>query len=465
MNYPLVQFVSAPAETATVRFDFNEDAWADDSSWPEHDGFSLGAPTLEGDPDGVDVQYGFRSLTFSLIVKGSRPAALARQSALAREILRQTNWLRFQLDEYSPPVWFRTYRTAPGELSFEHLRRGRNTDIWGLGVTLTADPFALGERRTGTPVTVSNDPAAGANGCFFDVTGVVGDAPAAVSLAASSPLRASFLLAARQHGTPSDLIFFKQAESASALIADTTNPGGGPDAAMSGAGTNNYLRTTFATDATLQPRVAWTMSEFSTLAAKRALNGRFRVLAAVRRTDATSPITVRASVTGGETGATVTTVLSTARQLVDLGVLTLAAQLPTLDGSDASPVVPRTLNLAAARASGTGSLDWDVVFIIPADEMTLTRVGSNVTSTFLVDSENEMVYAHDAGDPFLGTAPLQFTSGTLAGAFPTVAPGETNRFYLLLGSVNDTFGAGHDKTLTQTITPHYWPRYLYLAGD
>jgi hypothetical protein len=45
VTYPKVRFVSSPDTSADVRFDFNTAGeWSDDETWPEHDGFSLGAP-------------------------------------------------------------------------------------------------------------------------------------------------------------------------------------------------------------------------------------------------------------------------------------------------------------------------------------------------------------------------------------------------------------------------------------
>src|SRR5690606_10609402 len=94
--YPLVQFVDAPDPSATVRFDFNaRGTWADDEVRPNHDGFSIGVPQLIGEPDSVAVEYDLRTLSFSLMVAGSRLVALRAQRDLAREILRPSNWLMF----------------------------------------------------------------------------------------------------------------------------------------------------------------------------------------------------------------------------------------------------------------------------------------------------------------------------------------------------------------------------------
>jgi hypothetical protein len=68
------------------------------------------------------VEYGLRQLEFNVIISGTYADASRRWSQLARELTgRRTNWLQFQFSEFSQPVWFKTYRTAPEALDFEQV--------------------------------------------------------------------------------------------------------------------------------------------------------------------------------------------------------------------------------------------------------------------------------------------------------------------------------------------------------
>lgn len=120
MSFPLVKFVDSPKPTAAVRFDFNVES-SDAPRRVGGEGFTLGVPTLEGDPDAVEVSYGWRELLVPHRVNGSKQSALAVLSTLSRELLRPTNWLLVQLDALTAPVWFKTYRTAPAALSLDRV--------------------------------------------------------------------------------------------------------------------------------------------------------------------------------------------------------------------------------------------------------------------------------------------------------------------------------------------------------
>jgi hypothetical protein len=166
-SYPLVKFVDSPAVGATVRLDLN-DAAAAASRRVEAD-FDLGVPTLEGDPDAVGQQFGFRSPRFTVQVKGTKANALAFVSALSKELLRRTNWVMFQLNAATSPVWFRTFRTGYQSLPLDRVFASSTTggnapagyvDVWRVEVPLVADAFAYGARVTQSAVTVGNNSSA-----------------------------------------------------------------------------------------------------------------------------------------------------------------------------------------------------------------------------------------------------------------------------------------------------------------
>jgi hypothetical protein len=357
-------------------------------------------------------------------------------------------------------VFFRTFR-AP-----EY--RSEWVDSLGqyiVQVDIPAEPFAYGLREDVGAVTVTNDPAAGANGMFFDVSSVKGDVAAPMVLKSTSGIPAFGVLASRQHGTPSDLLFFAQSESCAAAT-DTTNPGGAADAAMSGTATTNYFRTSFATTAANDVRVSWTIAD-STDAQKLARKGTYRIFAAVRRSGSASVIKIQSRYSNTFTGNQVSLPLTSARMLVDLGMVTFAGQAPTAPGrfgSTAPVVLSNPLDFWAQRDTGAETLDWDCFLLIPADDQMMLFSGGGFTSQDgLIDGENQMVYIYENGaDPFAGTADLYHDGPNcaVAGGYPKLIPGQTNRFFFL--SSDGPSGTTHVKTTTWVMTPSYWPRYLYV---
>ena len=474
MAADVIQFVDSIADNPAVRLDLN-----DETTWRCRS-FLAPPPRLRRTmtqntmTDGGYVsssQYGTRTLYIDLdLISSSQDVNAGLLQKLAREMDREKNLIRYQPEGASRPVFFKVWRSdfsalvdMKAALAFRQL-----------ALEIPAEPFALGGRETISVGTVNNDPAAGSNGCYFDVTGVIGDvaAPAVILNTAGVPY--GFTLAARQHGTPSDLVVFKQAESLT-NGTDTANPGGGPDAAMSGTGTNNYLRTSFVTT-TMSDRVTgWAPTDADTSdAAGRAIRGTYRVLAAVRRTDSTSDITIRwARQFTSDTGDTITVPKHTRRQLVDLGLITFGGDLPASPGGVAvvdTPVrINNSLKFQAARSSGTGNIDWDVFFLAPADESTtiwLTSTDSSLTGfDHVIDGVNQRTYMiEDGGNLFDGTGYVYQGAGqgNPTGGFPQLVPNQTNRFYLHLTSASAGSVWVYDKTYTASITVYYNPRYLHV---
>lgn len=456
------RFVDGISATAGVRLPVN-----DGTTWTVlHDEVDLSPPALKRAwagslaTDGETLSasaFENRVLRLPLrLYATSEALRVAQLQTLARELNRETNI--FELDTGVAPVFFRTYRSP----DFGLVRDG--PDTWKITLNVVAAPAAVGLREDLAPVTVSNDPAAALNGCYFDLTGIKGDIAAPIVLKDTTGLRSFGLLAVRQHGTPSDYTFFTQAELQS-LGSDTANPGGGPDAAMSGIGTNNYARTSFATTTTMAQRIAWTISFNATQ--RLQMRGEFRVYAIVRRSDATSVMKVRCR-TATMTGETFTIPATTDRQILDLGVVaygTMAPARPGLAAVDAA-VGNGTLAFDASRESGTGTLDWDLLFAIPADEASLswwTGGASYTAQDALIDSVNAQVYRiTNGGDPFAGTAEVyDEVNIDVDGGFPQVVPNQTNRFYLLTSAGSSPY-VGADKSHSQVISGHYWPQYLYV---
>lgn len=182
MTYPKVRFVSAPDPDATVLFDCNADMEPAPRSVLA-DGFSLGAPTLQGDPRAMGVVYGDRELSFTLRVEGSKGDALACLSALARQLLRASSWVEFTLAAGQAPVWFRTYRSQPQALSLAEVyvdtKDGgvaRLPDRWDIPVTLAAEGLGYGERVLLGPYTIAQAPT-GSHPLGVTLPTLRGDAP------------------------------------------------------------------------------------------------------------------------------------------------------------------------------------------------------------------------------------------------------------------------------------------------
>lgn len=151
-SWPLVKYVDSPAVGAVVRYDFNDQAGTPSKKVTE---FDPGVPTLEGDPDAVGQQWGFRSPQIVHTIKGTKAQAMAALSAVSKEQLRRTNWVLFQPSAATQPVWFKTYRTGyqPITLDQVYVRvdGGGNVplpDTWKITVPLVADAFTYGARVT-----------------------------------------------------------------------------------------------------------------------------------------------------------------------------------------------------------------------------------------------------------------------------------------------------------------------------
>lgn len=177
-TWPLVKFVDSPSTSATVRFDCNDRQLGRTVA-----SFDPGVPTLEGDPNAVGQTWGFRAPSIAQRIKGTKAVALAALSALAREQLRHTNWVMFQLDNATSPVWFKTYATGyqPLTLDRAYVRATDGgkvalPDTWEITVPLVAEPFAYGARVVLPTVTVANSLSA-SNSLRYVLPAIKGDAP------------------------------------------------------------------------------------------------------------------------------------------------------------------------------------------------------------------------------------------------------------------------------------------------
>lgn len=466
-SWPYVAFVDAPSPDAVVRLDL--------SGKVEHDGFSLGSAQYDGDPGTLGVDYGYRDgLSFTACTFDSEAVALDLLGALSRETSRATNWLCFQASASAEPVWFKTYRGAPGALSLEYLRNDRDQNYWAVAVPLVADGLAYGAETTLGTFTVNNDPAAGSNPGFLALGPVKGDAPA------KPIVRCRYL-----NGAQGGYRHMLAVSPAPAGYTPITWQVGGTDGWTAGADTGasasdaaasggTYRAVSFATTPGMATRISGTVPT-------AVRPGRYKVLVRALRSDTSSTFALRF-------GSTIsfdllfgdvvnwTAPASTAAKhatWVDLGDFTLPLGAALADLDDELPVSPGVA-VQAARLSGTGSLWLDTVRLVP--------VGNEHSRTLYVDYTNlgppALLYDeyHDASQEIVytrnnGTGQLEgmYPPG-LPGGFPVLVPGASNflHFAEQTALARSQYAGSDvpDRLATQvSLEVTYHPRYQHLRGD
>jgi hypothetical protein len=479
----VVQFVDSISATPTVRLDLN--ALAAQGLIVGADGIDLSPPPLRRAvvssflADGSIIPasaYDNRVIKLPIVLSPSvttvDQAATALQ-LLARELDRPTNILRVQLNGATSPVFFRTFSAPDYDWSMPRLLA-----VYGKAeLEIPAEPFGYGLKQTLSPVTVNNDPAAGSNGCFWDVTGVMGDVetPAVISYVGNQAVVGAVtgqpsgyeksrqaLFAVRRRGTPANFPFVLQAETMT-VGTDTTVQT--TDAAMSGA-TNNYTRTTFAfTGLTTRLNKANFLGSAST-----DLRGIYRVLVRYRKSVAADTITMslRWGFSGGtgivnDTVTLPTDANATNIRYADLGLISLPlAPDPQYDGFSGVELLVSGasffLAVSAGRPAGSGNLDIDHFLLIPADDH-LAFVGWPINfvvpDTAVVDGAVQTVYGLTAG------AVTAMAQSSMVGSFPMISPGVTNRIFFVRDAAY-TASATDAITNNTSITLSYWPRYLWV---
>lgn len=449
-----IQFVDSIASSPTVRLNLN-----DETTWRVR---SFVAPpprlrrtmTQNAMTDGGFVstsQYGPRTLFIDLdLVSTTQDLNAAQLQLLARELDRETNFIKYQPVGATSPVFFKTWRSdfsalvdMKAALAFRQL-----------SLEVVAEPFARGLMETVSVGTVGNDPGdeyttGPSPNCRFDVSGVKGDVPADFTLTDTYSRGTGDVtwIAQRCEASFTGWANYYPAETAGSYGTDTTLIAG-PDAAMSGNGvggsTGNFTRTAFTSTA-VAARVN------GTLPAIQATRGTYRVFAVVRRSDATSVIQVGMSATD-----LTTLPLTTSRIRVDLGLYGFGSgtELNTLP----SPLAGNTFSVFAGRASGTGNLDWDYIEFQPADTATLVWSSPGAGQYAGFDGAVDLAFGYStSGSITAGTAYVYPASASLGG-FPQLRPGLVNRFFM----ARTTSAGVISKTTSGTVTLYYNPCYLHV---
>jgi hypothetical protein len=449
-----LQFVGSIASSPTVRLDLNA------SPWTSGEETNFGSPPMRRSVSGSLVSdgeyvgasaYGNREITLSLFLRSSSNDTIAAEiQKLARELDLTMNLLKYQPAGSTHPVFFRTFRTSPDNIVWDPNTRT-------VTVTVPAEPFALGLREDIATATVNNNPAAGSNGLFLDLTGIKGDVETPLFIeytdGGSGPTRPGLAIGVRS-GTPYPTLF-AQAES----MTQSTDTSVVADPAFSGG---SKSRCTFTVNPGNGTRL---VTNFPALTEPAGAEnwGAFRVFARVAQTSAAAVIRVEAN-----GNAAVTLASQTEPQLVDLGVLDSRGGAPVTGGyaatayrvEDAMAILFR-----AERVSGSGSLDIDYFVYVPADAW-LAAWGqfTGITSTShlcVIDGPSDSIYVATA---LSGATPGRIGSSSpvgLAGRLPQVRPG-SNRLVIVQADPAGTAPKSNLLATAFSVTCRYWPRYTHV---
>lgn len=448
-------FVDTIASSPTTRLDLN-----DMTNWTVLSGTKFEPPgvkravvsTLMYDGSQYPASaYEDRVLTLVLQITSTNADTAATQlQALARELDRETNFLRYKPSSTNP-VFFRTKRSNLTEVVYDE-------DNKQATVQVLAEPFAYGLVTTAlNAATVTNNPATVTRGMFFDLEDVKGDVETPLWLQFDTSTGNDVtVISSRRWGDVTLVPFVQQAEGMTALDADTTlqaNSG-----VYSGAG-QNFYRTTFATTPGIAGRLGITLpARFPGTQAES--RGTYRLFARVSKTVSTTLIDIRFQYgsTNAIIGAWKSVPETTNKIWVDLGQLTVPVGAdPIYDGYSGTmwDVQGDDFYIDARRNSGGGAIDWDVFLMFPADDQfAVIKEPAASGGDVVWDGPNEILYYDDSG-VVASAEPIQHQGPDALMA----SPGD-NRFFMGI-----LFGPTTNSGLTQTtaLTVRYWPRYIHVA--
>ncbi len=466
IRYPKIRFVDAPEANAVVRFDFNaDDPGADAATAVLADDFSLGAPTLRGEPGESGRFYDPRQMSLPVQVHGSKVLALKVQQRLAREVLRPDNWLMVQLNADTEPVWLRTFQSQPNPLNFDLVfvesYNDAREDHWRIPLTLDAEPFAVGSEVTLDLGTVLNNPTLASGGSVIELPEIKGDAPAPLNVLISSASNTMRGLAVASVADGDVIVPWTEPLTFSSAMGSAV----ADSAFLSG----DYHQTTSAVTS------SWTAITDPMLITPAA-RGRYKVLVRVGE-DSTSevaswPARVQVSASSDfDPAATLTSPQTTILRGVfglrgwrDLGEITL----PVGHGDERATLSRSSyMRIQLQRPAGAaGQLRFDgVMLLVPVDV-------EGADATFLVTSQSASwfdarAYVDSEGRRVSQSAVISgsrrtLLSPTLKGGFPEVHPGREN--WLMVLPHVDTISTADLPDDELTVTATYRPQYLNLSG-
>lgn len=403
---------------------------------------------------------GNRILQIPLVLNtADRDAAATAVQNLGLQIATD-NFLKVQFG--STPVFFRTF--ADPDYAWEVQKT--LTQNSRITLSLEAEPFAYGLRVNAGSFTVSNDPANGSNPCQFDVTGVTGDVPTPLFMLATSTGASGAPsglvskwshIGMRRRGTPGNYSNVVQAEG----MTQSNGAAATADPAMSGG---NKSRITFSTTTNLL-RLNDTFPDNGT--ATIEARGEYQVYARMAKTVAGDTISVQLGYGASSAAPVFNDAVGLPAVAGPFTILLGKVPVPPYSdpvshgyaGGAQLKVLLGFLGLYAARTAGTGFLDVDWLYFMPADDRTLITRFPATDVTYAIDGttrEGGSVYSINTALDTIQTiaSPPQIVGG---GGFPEVIPGQTNRVHFLRHV--DPTGTVDARTDTTTIQCYYWPRW------
>lgn len=474
--YPSFKLVTEPNDsTSTVLLDFNDGAPSGGAA-PRRvltEGFSLGTPELEGDPDAIDPLWGDRTITVPVEVKGTKAQALAFFGLLSRTLLTGYTsgfipglWFRVQVEATGPaafPVWYRLFRPQSGDLSWEQVYRDGEAlpDRWQVTAELPAEAFGFGALETLSAQAVSNDPTSGTNRLRITLPALKGDAPTPVRVqnvttGGSGSGARGLLVAHSSTATPTPVEV--PIGGSDGLTAYTDTAASSSEAAAI-SGTVRVVN--FATSTALVRRLAGAVPTMTP--------GRYKVLLMARTNNTTFPgatqtYTFRfrlggSSLIDGPTVALTTSGLGAT--WVDLGDLSFPRVYPS-GVADRGPALAGAFELFVGMGTGT-PLSLDHLLFVPLDvaagsdwRSLQAPISGPTTATAVVDGDMQDAWRYTTATGVLAEG---YQPATI-GVFPRFTPGRTNTLWV----VNNTNDTGYLKTNGSNVTVSYYPRYLNLPG-
>ena len=403
---------------------------------------------------------GNRMLTIPIQIVSSAASVSALLEDIGQQIMAD-NILKVQFGS-SNPVFFRTFADPDQAIAV------KKTQVENAVVTLQleAEPFAYGVRQTAGTFTVSNNPADVTAPMRFDVA-VDGDAPTPLVIVATSTgasgapsglVNKWVHIGARRRGSSSSYSPLVQAEG----MTQGTNATVTADAGFSGG---SKSRISFGT-ATNVLRLSDTFPANGT--AVEDARGEYIVYARCAKTVAGDTVTVQLGYGASSATAvfndTVTLPAGAAGPYwVNLGKVPVPAYSDPVNVGPAGGAKLKVLlgfvGLYAARTAGSGNLDVDCLYFMPADDQTLMVKFPSTDTTYAIDGttpEGGAVYAvNTALDTITSiAAPPQIVGG---GGFPEALPLQQNRYHIIRQI--DPAGTVDAITDTTNFTVYYWPRW------
>jgi hypothetical protein len=456
----VIQFVDAISGSPTVRLDLNQTAASSNAFAVDVEGMDLSPPPMrrsvfnsmlaDGDHIGAAAfENRVLKIPIRIIRAASTDTAATMVQTLARELNRATNLLKVQFDGATAPVFFRTYRAPDYTLSMLRFLIASTSLVT---LEIPAEPYALGLEESLGSITVNNDPAAGTNPLYFDVSAAncKGDVPTPLYMKTTSSLAgASVIIATRRRGTPANGTFFVQAENA-------TNGTDTADQADANASGGNEVRTTFATTGNgYADRLTATVPSGTASVEHR---GTYRVLVRHQRSATGSVINSKLNFAGTTSiGNPIFTLPdSTTYQLVDYGLLQIPfGSKAEQDGYGAALGAGGVnITLRIQRFTGTASLDTDYILLVPADTefAWVTWPALPAGPEWVFDGPNDDVYWRSTSGSNHAVSATSGEFPSYVGGLPMISPNQISRVFFIR--------AADAITASTVLQVSYMPRYL-----